>query len=417
MVLKLNATDIGNKIIKQQPGDVSDKKWPSLKAVVQEAKLTATNGMNWSYFGRSVSISGDRALIGAWGDSNDSGSAYVFEFSDGNWTQTAKLTAGDGAAFDNFGVSVSLLGDQALIGAYADDDNGNSSGSAYIFEFSGGSWTQIAKLIAEDGGSGDYFGNYVSLSVDRALIGAHGDEDNGRDSGSAYIFDYSIGSWSQTAKLVAEDADADDYFGESVSLSGDRVLIGANGDDNINGSDSGSAYIFDYDNISWSQTEKLIAGDAGASGRFGFAVSLSGDRALIGEYGDAYNGTNTGSAYIFDYINSSWSQTGKLIAGDGAAHDRFGFAVSLSGNRALIGSTSDNSNTGSAYFFESSGGSWSQTDKLTANDGTTSAFFGGSVSLSSDDRLLIGAYGDDSNTGSAYIFEIDLIFSNGFDGN
>jgi uncharacterized repeat protein (TIGR01451 family) len=377
----------------------------------ETAKLTASDGAASDLFGVSVSLAGDRALIGAHRDDDSgsfSGSAYVFDFNGTSWIETDKLTASDGAAFDQFGYSVSLSGDRALIGAHLDDDSGTDSGSAYVFDFDGTSWSETDKLIA-DGAAGDQFGVSVSLAGDRALIGTRSDDDNGSGSGSAYVFDFDGTSWSETAKLTASDGAASDYFGWSVSLSGDRALIGAHRDDE-NGSDSGSAYVFDFDGSTWSETAKLTASDGAALDHFGWSVSLLGDRALIGAYRDEDNGFLSGSAYVFDFNGTSWSETDKLTANDGAAGDEFGYSVSLSGDRALIGAYLDDdngTNSGSAYVFDFNGTSWSETDKLTASDGAASDNFGWSVSLSGD-RALIGANRDDdrgTDSGSAYVFD------------
>ena len=168
--------------------DISFRGWNEIQ------KLLASDGTTDDLFGRSVSIYGDTALIGVTGDDDNgdySGSAYVFTCDGASWTQQAKLTSSDGATDDFFGRSVSLYGDTALIGAIGSDDNGDVSGSAYVFTRDGTSWTQQVKLLASDGAFGDIFGWSVSLYGDTALIGAYGDDDNGDDSGSAYMFNYS----------------------------------------------------------------------------------------------------------------------------------------------------------------------------------------------------------------------------------
>ncbi len=159
-------------------------------------------------------------------------------------TQAAKLLASDGEAGDHFGISVSISGDTALVGAYFDDDNGSASGSAYVYVRNGSSWTQQAKLTANDGTEADRFGISVSISGDTALIGAIGDADNGNVSGSAYVFVRSgLGGWTQQGKLTPDDGSTSDFFGWSVAISADTALIAAFLDDD-NGSASGSAYIF-----------------------------------------------------------------------------------------------------------------------------------------------------------------------------
>jgi len=323
---------------------------------VEQAKLLASNGAASDWFGYSVSLSGDTALVGAYQDDDNgsaSGSAYVFVRTGTSWAQEAKLLAGDGAPGDHFGYSVSLSGDTALVGAVHDDDNGSNSGSAYVFARSGTSWTQEAKLLAGDGAPGDRFGWSVSLSGDTALVGAIFAADSGLESGSAYVFARSGTSWTQEAKLLAGDGAAVDAFGYSVSLSGDMALVGAPDDDD-SGSESGSAYVFVRSGTSWTQEAKLLAGDGAPGDRFGYSVSLSGDTALVGAPDDDDSGSESGSAYEFARSGTNWTQEAKLLAGDGAVFDYFGYSVSLSGDTALVGAYLDDdhgTDSGSAYVF------------------------------------------------------------------
>ena len=208
-------------------------------------KLTAPDGANEDYFGNSVAIDGTRALVGAYGDDdngNDSGSAYLFDTTTGSLLQ--KLTAPDGASGDAFGVSVAIDGTTALVGSWLDRDNGNNSGSAYLFDTTTGSLLQ--KLTAPDGAKGDIFGISVAIDGTTALVGAMFDDDNGNDSGSTYLFDTTTGSLLQ--KLTAPDGATMDYFGFSVAIDGTTALVGAYLDDD-NGSDSGSAYLFESKSV------------------------------------------------------------------------------------------------------------------------------------------------------------------------
>jgi len=215
------------------------------------------------------------------------------------WLERQKLLASDGAANDYFGLSVSISGDLAIVGAYFDDDNGSMSGSVYIFKWDGTAWSQQQKLLAADGAAGDYFGRPVSISGDYAIVGACGDDDKGGDSGSAYIFKWDGTAWSQQQKLLASDGAVGDYFGRSVSISGDLAIVGAHCDDD-KGDNSGSAYIFRRDGTGWVQQQKLLASDGAASNYFGWSVSISGDYAIVGAYGDDDKGDDSGSAYIFE---------------------------------------------------------------------------------------------------------------------
>ena len=372
-------------------------------------KLHASDAAAGKMFGTSVSLDGDTAIIGAVlgdGSASSSGSAYVFTRIGTTWTQQQKLTASDGATNDQFGCIVSLSGDTALIGACWDDDNGVDSGSAYVFTRTATTWTQQAKLTAPDGGVNDWFGFCVSLVGDTALIGAQGDV-NGGDFGSAYVFTRTGTSWTLQQKLLASDGAAGDCFGFMVSLDGDTALIGADYDDD-NGVNSGSAYIFTRTGTTWTQQAKLLASDGAAGDDFsGGGVYLSGDTALIGAELDDDNGVNSGSAYVFTRTGTTWTQQAKLLASDGAAGDQFSnWGLSLVGDTALIAAYLDNGARGSVYVFTRTGSTWTQQQKLTASDGAAADQFGVGVALNGD-TALIGAWGDDdngANSGSVYVF-------------
>jgi len=396
----------------------------------QVAKLTASDAAASDYFGLYVSISGDTAVVGAYGDDDagsESGSAYIFQRDEGgtdNWGQVTKLTASDGAADDFFGSAVSISGDTIVIGAYWDDDVGLDSGSAYIFERDHGgtdNWGQVTKLTASDGAADDWFGYFVSISADTVVIGANYDDDEGGNSGSAYVFQRDYGgtdNWGQVAKLTASDGAADDFFG-SVSISGDTVLVGAPGDPWL--TRSGDAYIFQRDEggtDNWGELAKLITLEGEADDYFGCSVSISGDTAVIAARGNDDAGNNSGSAYVCRQHNggtNNWGQVAKLTASDASSGDEFGYTVSISGDTVVIGAPGHEyagGQTGAAYVFQCDEGGlsmWDQVTRLTASDAAAADYFGHSVSVSGD-TVVIGAYSDDDaglSSGSAYIFERD----------
>jgi len=361
-------------------------------------KLRASDGAASDNFGRSVAIDGNTAVVGAFYDDDNgagSGSAYIFRFNDSNWVQEAKLLASDGAASDNFGCSVAIDGNVALVGADYDDDNGSVSGSAYIFRFNGSNWVQECKLLASDGAEYKYFGSCVAIDGNTALVGAYGNDDNGDRSGSAYIFRFDGSNWDQEAKLLAEDGTDYDYFGRCVAIDGNIIVVGANGDDD-KGDGAGSAYIFRFNISNWVQEAKLLAEDGSAYHRFGWCVDIDGDKVLVGG----------GSAYIFRFNGSNWGQEAKLLASDGTA---IGGWVAIDGNTALVGADGDDDNgaeSGSAYIFRFDGSNWIEQDKLLASDGAEHDYFGRCVAIDSN-TTLVGAFGDDDNgarSGAAYVF-------------
>ena len=381
-------------------------------ALIDLDKTLAMDGAADDQFGYSVSLSGDTAIVGSYFDDDngtDSGSAYIFTRMGTNWTQQAKIIPNDGAANDLFGYSVSLSGDTVIVGSYFDDDNGTDSGSAYIFTRTGGTWTQQAKITPNDGAAVDVFGVSVSVSGDTVIVGAVFDDDNGTNSGSAYIFTRTGGTWTQQAKITPNDGAAVDVFGVSVSVSGDTVVVGSYQDDD-NGSASGSAYIFTRTGSTWTQQAKITPNDGATSDQFGRSVSVSGDTVVVGSDEDDDNGVGSGSAYIFFRTGGTWTQQAKIIPNDGAASDNFGISVSVSGDTVIVGSYLDGDNgdnSGSAYIFTRTGSTWSQQAKITPNDGAVSDQFGFSVSVSGD-TVIVGSYLDDdngNNSGSAYVFE------------
>jgi len=372
-------------------------------------KILASDGDEDDCFGISVSIDGDYTLVGSYYDDDNgenSGSAYIFQREGSNWVEKAKLLASDGDEDDMFGLSVSLDGDYALIGAFRDEDNGYLSGSAYVFHRVGGVWVEQAKLLPSDGNEGDKFAYDVSISGDYALIGAK-EKDY---CGSAYIFQRIGDEWIEIQKLLASDGDSGDSFGASVSIDGDYALIG-NYRDYDNGPISGSAYIFQREGSNWVEKAKLLASDGEFHDYFSIGVSISGDYALIGADSDDDNGEDSGSAYIYHKEGTDWIEQAKLLPSDGDSGDYFGYSVSIDGDYAFIASYCDNDNgenSGSVYVFQRENTIWHEYCKLLPSDGSQYEYFGMSVSID-DSNAVIGSHYDSDNgfcAGSAYIFEI-----------
>ncbi len=366
-------------------------------------KLLPDDGAADDFFGSSVAISGATAIVGANGDDdngNESGSVYLFDTTTGE--QIAKLLPDDGAAEDFFGTFVAICGppgkEIAIVGAVWDQDNGTQSGSAYLFDTTTG--RQIAKLLPKDGAAGDHFGFSVGISGTTAIVGASQDNDNGTASGSAYLFDTTTGR--QIAKLLPDDGAVGEQFGVSVAISGATAIVGANGDDD-NGGNSGSAYLFDA--TTGRQIAKLLANDGAGGDFFGGSVAISGVTTIVGAGGDDHNG----SAYLFDISDPAKpTQIAKLLANDGAGGDSFGASVAISGDTAIVGAWVDDDNglySGSAYLFDTTTGR--QIAKLLPNDGAAFDIFGHSVAISGA-TAIVGAVWDNDNgtqSGSAYVFD------------
>ena len=318
-----------------------------------------------------------------------------------------KLRAADGAEGDGFGFSVALSGDTAVVGASRDDDKGDASGSAYVFiRDGGGNWSQQAKLLPADGTAGKQFGATVAIESDTAVVGAPWDA-------SAYVFVRDGGgNWSQQAKLLTHGDEIHQLFGNSVALDGNTALVGAPSVyfEGV----SGSAHVYVRDGTgSWKLEATLLAAD-GVIDLFGYSVALDGDTAVVGAYGDGDEGDDgdfTGSAYVFVRDGAeNWSQRAKLLAADSAAADLFGWSVALDGDTAVLAAIRDDDNgvdSGAAYVFvRDATGNWTERSKLLASDGAEGDHFGGHVGVSGG-WAIAGAPSHDASfadQGAAYLF-------------
>ena len=382
-------------------------------------KLTASDAQADDFFGYSVAVAGDVAIVGTpYEDAGGSsaGAAYVIPVADEtkDFCEVAKKTASDAEASDRFGWSVAVAGDVAVVGALWEDTGGVNAGAAYIFERNIGgtnAWGEVKKLTASDAEAQDYFGNSVAVAGDVAAVGAYGGE-------AAYVFERNAGganAWGEVKKLIASDAVMGDQFGNSVAVAGDVVVVGAYGK-NLGGFGVGAAYVFER-NIgginAWGEVKKLIASDAEPYDYFGCSVAAAGDVVVVGAFGEDAGGTNSGAAYIFERNiggTNAWGEMKKLIASDAEADDNFGRSVAVAGDVAVVGAWRESSYTGAAYIFERNAGSvnaWTEVKKLTASDAEEYDYFGFSVAVAGD-VAVVGAYHEDGegyNNGAAYIFE------------
>ncbi|MBU1695136.1 MAG: hypothetical protein KKC51_14395, partial [Verrucomicrobia bacterium] len=400
----------------------------------QVAKLTALDKVAGDWFGISVSVAGDVALVGAYaadpGGLNSAGSAYVFERNASGtnaWGQVAKLTASDKAAGDWFGYSVSMAGDVALVGArYAAPGGVVGAGAAYMFERNAGgtnAWSQVAKLTASDKAAWDLFGHAVSVAGDVVLVGAAYASPGGVSvAGAAYIFPMQYTNWNEKTKLTAPDKATDDYFGGAGCVDGDVAVVGAEEADPGGVASAGAAYVFERKaggTNAWGYVAKLTASDMTSYDYFGCSVSVAGDVVLVGAYGASPGAVPVaGAAYVFERNaggTNTWGEVAILTASDKAPSEYFGTSVSVEGDVALVGARYADigamTNAGAAYVFERNAGgtnAWGEVAKLTASDNWTNDYFGTSVSVDGDVALVGANYADPggvSQAGAAYVFE------------
>jgi hypothetical protein len=364
----------------------------------------------WDESGKSVSLSSDGTIvaIGAIyndGNSSDAGHVRVYEYSGGSWSQLGSDIDGE-AIYDESGISVSLSSDGTIvaIGATGNDGGGTRSGHVRVYEYSGGSWSQLGSDIDGEA-SNDRSGISVSLSSDGSIvaIGAYINDGNGSNAGHVRVYEYSGGSWSQLGSDIDGEA-ANDTSGYATSLSSDGTIlaVGAYNNAGVNGSSSGHVRVYQWNGSSWSQLGSDIDGEA-ENDQSGRSVSLSSDGTILA-VGAPYNdgtGTSAGHVRVYEYSGGSWSQLGSDIDGE-AAGDAFGYSVSLSSDGTIVaigGINNDGTpnNSGHVRVYEYSGGSWNQlgSDIDGEAGGDNSGF---SISLSSDGTIVaIGAYGNDAN--------------------
>ena len=402
----------------------------------QQQKIQASDIQWGDNFGASVAISedGNTAIVGAVYEDAvvgtntlfSAGAAYIFTWSGTSWSEQQKIQASDIQGNSNFGASVAISddGNTAIVGARGED---TSTGAAYIFTRSNSNWTQQQKIQSSDKQANDFFGSSVAISGDgnTAIVGAVYEDPGGTtDAGAAYIFRWSGTSWSEQQKIQASDKQVSDEFGHSVAISenGNTAIVGAWFEDAVVGVNTallaGAAYIFTWSGTTWSEQQKIQASDKQAADRFGISVSISGDgnTAIVG----AENEGTTGSAYIFTWSGTTWSEQQKIQASDKQASDYFGYSVSISGdgNAAIVGASREDTgggDAGAAYIFTRSGTSWSEQQKIQASDKQASDYFGNSVAISENgNTTIVGAVYEDAvvgtntlfSAGAAYIYQM-----------
>jgi len=387
----------------------------------EDQKLTAFDADQNDSFGVRVSVSDDVALIGAWSDECDAGpycgSAYVYRFSPGtpgSWIYEQKLAAPDAADGDAYGLAVSVDGDLAVVGARGVDCAvGTDCGAAYIYRFNGSVWVEEQKLIASDPSAEALFGQSVSISGDVVVVGAFlRDCGAGPDCGAAYVYRFDGSTWVEEQRLTASDLAESALFGISVSIHLDVVIVGSIFSDCVAGPECGAAYIYRFDGATWIEEQKLTASDASPIDEFAWSVATESGLAVIGApTDDCPAGVNCGAAYVFRFNGSTWVEEQKLTASDAGSIDLFGDSVAMHNGVVLVGTDRDDCatgmNCGAAYVYRFNGSKWVEERKLTAPAGAPFDFFGFSVAVT-DDLAVIGAYGDGPPAVSGSIFAFTL---------
>ncbi|MCP5021468.1 MAG: hypothetical protein GY930_06800 [bacterium] len=478
--------------------DESQATYPlTIDPIAQTAYAKASNAEGGDRFGHAIAVDGNTVVVAAPQESSNatgvngdqsnndaisSGAVYVFERVGGVWSQTAYLKASNTEEQDRFGDSLALSVDTLVVGARHEssgsagvngDQTNNSMGSAgaaYVFVRNGSSWTQQAYLKASNPGNSDWFGTKVAIDGDTIVVGAPWEsshatgvggnqaDDSMFQAGAAYVFVRNVGVWSQQAYLKASNTEAGDLFGNAVDVSGATIVVGAfeesssatgiNGNQNNNDTTrSGAAYVFTRTMGVWSQQAYVKASSPGAHDVFGYSVSISGDRMLIGAVGESSNAVgidgdqtnnsayHSGAAYLFDRVGSTWGQVAYVKGSTTEQQGSFGGSVKLQGDRFLVGSHSQSSRApgihanqaktnspgiGAAFLFSKNAGVWTQEAFIKASNPGRTDYFGSCVGFSgtvmavgapSEESNATGLNGDQSDnsadhTGAAYFFDL-----------
>ena len=372
---------------------------------IQQAELTAADGAAGDNFGWSVAVSGNTAVVGApayYAEPARQGAAYVFVEIDGAWSQQAELTAPDGLWSNKFGSSVAISGSTVVVGAPWDTVGSNyQQGAAYVFVESGGVWSQQAELTASDGAAEHFFGTSVAVDGGTAVVGAPPNWSGGSTPpGAAYVFVQSGTMWGQQAELTGSDGDG--RFGWSVGVDGSTAVVGDSSQEAV--------YVFAASGGTWSQQAKMSASDGVAGDNFGSSVAIGGTTAVVGAPWHHVANSASGAAYVFVASGGTWSQQAEVSASDGVAGDEFGTSVAVDGDTIVVGAPANFpwvSGPGTTYVFVESGGAWSQQEELTASDGVALDAFGWSVAVSGSTAVVgtwIGNVNSTQDQGTAYAF-------------
>jgi hypothetical protein len=389
---------------------------PGVTGAVIQSTLQSANPEASGQFGYSVAIAGDYAIVGAYledgaGVSN-SGRAYIYVRSGTTWTLQATLRSPDTESSGLFGYSVAIAGDYAIVGALNENGAGvTDSGRAYIYVRSGTTWTLQATLQSANPEATGQFGYSVAIAGDYAIVGARFEDAAGLgNSGRAYIYLRSGTSWTLQATLQSANPESSGLFGESVAIAGDYAIVGAIQEDAAGQTDSGRAYIYLRSGTSWTLQATLQSANPESSGLFGYSVAIAGDYAIVGaRLEDAAGLSASGRAYIYVRSGTSWTLQATLQSANPESSGQFGYSVAIAGDYAIVGAIQEDaaglSASGRAYIYVRSGTSWTLQATLQSANPESSGLFGYSVAISGD-YAIVGAIQEDaaalSDSGRAY---------------
>ncbi len=392
----------------------------TLNPWVAEGRLFGSKQQSTWNFGASVALSEGRALVGASSAAvegeTQQGEAYIFRFENGAWVEEQRLTASDGDATDFFGWSVALDGDTAFVGAFAQGDGSDLfRGAVYVFRRFGAVWLEVQKLQASDGDAQDHFGIAIDFDHGTLLVGARGSGPGNATGGAAYAFINDGSEWVEEDKLFDPLTEPSHAFGGSVSLRGERALIGARNDGH------GTAYTFTRSGDVWSLEQKLEASDASTPSKFGWSVALWGQTAAVGAPQKPVDGDDRrGLVYVFRLDEGTWTEVQQLSGSGTHMDSKFGESLAIEGNTLLVDAEEDfqsQNQQGIVYEFRDIDSNWSEIQKFRApmgdgldDFGEAMAFDRGKVIIGNSGNFVVSPLG-----GTAWIFLKPAIFQDGFE--
>lgn len=370
----------------------------------QQIKISRNDPGIDEYFGHCVAIHGDYAIIGAYFDDQKgwgSGSAYIFKFENNTWIQKQKLTPSDIDAYDFFGSSVDIDNNLAVVGANSD----NGTGTAYIYRNNNGNWIQEGKLIPSNGINEDFFGSAVGIDDDIIAVGASGDDFH---TGSVYIFKNENGQWKEKQNIYLNDGKSYDLFGNVIAFDNSTLVIGANNYGGV-----GAAFVYLQDGETFEKVAKLQSENNDLNDKFGTSISVSQNYIAVGANYNDEGGLDCGAAYIFQREGNSWNQVKKIIPDDGITNEQFGHVAISNELIAVGADKDDDMGieSGSVYLYSLDGNEFNFIKKITADDGFAGDGFGQALDIDNF-RLIVGSpYDNDgsSNSGSSYIIDLENI--------
>lgn len=369
---------------------------------VGEIRLTPENPVANAQFGRSVAMDGDLVAVGEGGD-GAVGAVYLYKRQGMTYVPEATLISPDATPgiFPEFGRTVAIQGNTVFVGArFAPAGDLERAGAVYVFRKHGNSWQFEEKIVSPAPENEDNFGRALAIQGNLLVVTARKTKD---EEGAAFVFEYAGGRWVHTANLTASDPTKEAYFGQAVDIQGDVIAISAR---NANPNGAGAFYLFRRSGDGWTETAKITPENGKKNDQYGFTIAMAGDTIAVGaRRADPGGLADAGAAYVYSLNGDMVSLVATLTASDAIVKDEFGQSVAFAGDTLAVGAWKDDGQQGSIYLFQRKGGRWIETGKVTASDGVAGDEFGYSLAAFGN-RMVTGAHFADAKAGAAYVLPV-----------